>query len=221
MNVDQYFILQQVTHAVPLVIAAVRYSKIDASYRPFILLLLLGFINETINYLSIKLFRTNSISFNIFHIVEFLFLLYQFRLWDFFKSRTFYKALVIFGLLAWVAENFLLSSITVLNPYFRIFYAFTIELIIANRLIYVVNEKRSLAKNAKFLICIGLIILYMYQIIFEGALLSRSPLGTTSILIIRAMGYTDVIVQFMFSWALLVASEKIALAWEKKIKLFE
>jgi hypothetical protein len=221
MNLDQYFILLQVTHAVPLAIAAMRYKKLDASFRPFMLLLLLGLINETISYVSIKLFRTNSISFNFFHIVEFLLLLYQFKIWGFFKSKLFYYTAAVVAILVWAVENFLLSSIMLLNPYFRILYAFVIELIIANRLIYVVNEKTTLTKNARFLICIGLIIVYMYQIIFEGALLSPEPVSRTSQLIIRAIGYTDILVQLLYSWAFLVASDKISFNWETKSQVID
>ena len=216
MNVDQYFLLLQVTHGVPVAIAAFRYKKLDHSFRPFMLLLLLGFINESINYASIKLFKTNSISYNFFHIVEFLLLLYQFKIWGFFRSKVFYNSAAIIAMLAWSTENFIVSNIMVVNPYFRILYAFVIELIIANRLIYVVNEKTSLAKNARFLICIGLIIVYMYQIIFEGALLSPEPPGRTSEFIIRAMGYTDILVQLLYSCAFLVASEKISFNWQRK-----
>ena len=54
MKVDQFFVILQVAHLLPLVIAGIRYSRMDPAYRPFILLLLLGFLNESVNYLLIK-----------------------------------------------------------------------------------------------------------------------------------------------------------------------
>ena len=209
MNVDQYFILLQAAHLIPIGIALIRYSVIDPSYRPFIFLLVLGVVNETINYLSIKLFGSNAVSFNVFHIVECLVLLYQFRIWNFFRSNRFFQVLVSAAVIASFSENFLFSSITVFNPYFRIFYAFLIELIIANRIIYIVNERTSVVKNARFIICVGLIIVFIYQIVFEGALMADPGLGeTSSKLIIKLMGFTDVFVQLLYASALIVAPPK-------------
>ena len=94
-------------------------------------------------------------------------------------------------------------------------YAFLIELIIANRIIYVVTEKTSIRKNAKFLICVGLIIVFMYQIVYEGALLADPGLTeTSSKIIIKTMGFTDVFVQLLYAWAFLVAPGKLDLLWK-------
>lgn len=216
MKVDQFFIILQVAHLLPLIIAGVRYSRMDPSYRPFILLLLLGFVNESINYLLIKKFGSNSVSFNIFHIVECSVLLYQFKVWGFFKDKKIYPVLMAIAVAGWVAENFFYSGMHVFNPYFRVLYAFLIELIIANRIIYVVNEKTNVAKNAKFIICIGLIIVFMYQIVYEGALMADpGQTDTSSKIIIKTMGFIDVFVHLLYAWAFIVAPGKMDLLWKR------
>jgi hypothetical protein len=217
MKVDQFFIVLQAAHLLPLAIAGIRYKRIDPSYRPFILLLLLGFVNETANYLSIKFWGTNSISFNLFHLVECWLILCQFKVWGFFKNKKVYIALLVVTSLAWLVENFIYSTILTFNPYFRILYAFLIELIIANRIIYVITEKTSIVKNAKFLICIGLIIVFMYQIIFEGALIADPDFaGNSTNIILTSFAFMDVFVQLLYAWAFAVAPVKMALLWNKK-----
>ena len=215
MKVDQFFLILQVAHLLPLAIAGIRYHRMDPAYRPFILLLLLGFINESVNYLLIKKFGTNSVSFNIFHIVECSVLLYQFSVWGFFNDKRIYFALLISAAVAWTTENFLYSSIRFFNPYFRVLCAFLVEVIIANRIIYVVAEKTSIAKNAKFIICVGLIIVFMYRMVYEGALLADPVLTeASSKLIIKTMGFTDVFVHLLYAWAFLVAPGKFDLMWK-------
>ena len=215
MKVDQFFLILQAAHLLPLVIACVRYHRMDPAYRPFILLLLLGVINESVNYLLIKRYGTNSVSFNLFHIVECAVLLYQFNVWEFFSDKRIYFALLGSAAAAWTMENFLFSSIRIFNPYFRVLCAFLIELIIANRIIYVVTEKTSIAKNAKFVICVGLIIVFMYRMVYEGALLADPGLTeNSSKLIIKMMGFTDVFVHLLYAWAFLVAPGKFDLMWK-------
>jgi hypothetical protein len=217
MKIDDFFIILQIAHLVPLAIAGIRYSRIDPSYRPFILLLLLGFLNETANYISIKTIGANSVSFNVFQIIDCCILLYQFKAWGFFKNKNVFLTLIIVALSVWVTENFIYSSILTFNPYFRVSYAFLIELIIANRIIYVVTENTSIIKNAKFLICIGLVIMFMYQIVFEGVLISDPSMGTdASKLIIKSFGFMNVFVQLLYAWAFAVAPAKLELLWTKK-----
>ena len=210
MELTSFFLLMQFSSLVPVAIGIIRYRKIDPSYRPFVLWLTLGFINESVNYILIKLVGTNVISFNIFQLIESVLIIYQFRVWGFLKDKPrLLNWIGIIFIIAWITQNLVYQKIFAFSPFFRIFYAFIIVLLIVNEIIYIANETSNVFKNAKFIICTTMIIFFIYQILYEGALIiSSSQVKNSSNMIIEYLGYVNAFLNLLYAWALLVIPKK-------------
>jgi hypothetical protein len=155
----------------PLIIGLIQLRKIDRGYQLFVFLMLMYLVNETISLICKKVFATNAINFNLFSLVEGLFINYMFYTWGFLKNQK--KAFLFLQLgitLLWVIENLVFLRITEFPPYYRLVYSFIIVLLSVNQINYlIIHDSRNLLKNAQFLICIAFIIFFMYQILYEIA----------------------------------------------------
>jgi hypothetical protein len=216
MTVFLLFLSMQVARLIPLLIGIIRWKKIDPSYKPFIVLLALGLINETISYVLIKTIGTNVIPFNIFQIVECLVILYQFRVWGFFRKNYYFYGAAFAFITFWITQNLVFKGIFNFHPYFRVFYAFTIVLIILNRIIYVANENMNVFRNAKFIISTGFVIFFIYQILFEGALIANTTVEEQKRnIFIKLFMFMDIIMNIIYIWAMYIAPGKRDFAWNK------
>lgn len=159
----------------PLIIGLIRFRKVDRSYQLFIYLMLMYLVNETNNFLSIKLFRTNAVNFNIFSLIEGLYVFYIFHLWGFLaKQKKLFLFLQIGITLLWVIENIVFLKITEFSPYYRLVYSFIIVLLSVNQINFlIIHDSKNLLKNGHFLICVAFLIFFMYQILYEGAYFIR------------------------------------------------
>ncbi len=150
-------------------IGAVRFKKILSMYRPFIYVVWAGLINEMVSTLAIKLYKDDTINNNIYTLVDFTLLLWLFYSWDELgRKKRLYQVVLAAGLLVWLGDNLILHSLNTISSYFRIFYAialvyFSVEEL--NRLLF--TQTRRLAKNAKFIICVALLVFYAYKAVFE------------------------------------------------------
>jgi hypothetical protein len=218
MSVFQLFLLMQFARLIPFLIGVSRWKKIDPTYKPFIVLLGLGLVNESISYLLIKVIGTNVIPFNVFQIVECLVLLYQFRVWQFFRKNYYFYVAAGAFIAFWIIQNLVFGGLQNFYPYFRVFYAFTIVLIILNRIIYVANENTNVFRNAKFIISSGLIIFFIYQILFEGALIANTTVEEQERnIFIKLLGFMDIMMNVIYIWAMYIAPGKRDFAWNKNI----
>ncbi len=90
--------------ALPAIIGAVRFKTMIKSCGPFLLFLWLGLLNETLSLILIYTVGNNLANSNIYVLLEFLILLYQFYLWNGENS----KKLLLFislGILVWTAVS--------------------------------------------------------------------------------------------------------------------
>jgi len=70
----------------------------------------------------------------------------------------------------WILENIVWWKIISFGPVFRFVYSFILVLLSVNEINYtIVRENKNLLKNARFLICIGFIVYFLYQILYEGS----------------------------------------------------
>src|SRR5580765_6155860 len=97
----------------PIIIGLIRFKTIKAEYLPFFLLLIIGVITEGISFLLIEKNTSNAIPTNIFVLIEWLLLTYQFYVWGFLKKkkRVFFL-LFSFPILVWIVENLVFRKIT-------------------------------------------------------------------------------------------------------------
>lgn len=156
----------------PLTIGLIRYKRIKNEYRPFLLVIMLAVLSEVFSYITIKLYKNNAVVSNVYYLLECMLLLYQFYRWRFHTNpRPWYWVIPAVYLVVWITENLVFMKITGFSPVFRIGYSFLLVVLSINEINYLItHENRQLFRNARFLICIGFIIYFLYQILFEGSL---------------------------------------------------
>lgn len=150
------------------IIAIVRFKQIPEKYRPFVYLIWIGCINEVISvYLAFR-YHNNIICSIIYTLIESLFFLWFFKKLKLFDGRNkkWLYFLVVLFVGIWIANSFFTDSFaTDITYYFDIVYAFCLVILsirVINNLLF---TERDLIKNPAFLICIGLVIFFTYQII--------------------------------------------------------
>ena len=164
-----YFINILLNHSIliPAIIGGIRFRSIAHAYYPFIFLMWLGLLNETLSLILIYTIRSNAVNSNIYVLIEYLVVLVQFYTWNnsFIKRYYFFAGL---GLIVWIADNFLIHAINDNNSIFRIFYSFIIVFFSIDQINkLIINERKSLIKNAVFLICSTFFIYYSCKAFVE------------------------------------------------------
>lgn len=151
------------------IIACWRFRTIHPVFRPFIYCTWLAFVNEILSISMVKAIHSNAVNSNIYVLLESLLIVWQFRKWGLFERyKIIFRSILVVLLLAWITENFIVSSIGHFSSWFRIFYSFIIVLLsisLLNRLI--LREKGLLLKNPIALICLTFIIYYTYKVLVE------------------------------------------------------
>lgn len=173
-------LLLSFTVVIPLIIGLVRLEHIRASYQPFLAYLLLAFTSELVSFLCVKFANSNVISANIYTILEACLILYLFYTWGFLKKRPWLMAiLTLLYIGVWTGENIIMGKIDRdFCSYFIMLYSLVTVLLCINEINSLLIEyNRNLFRNAKFLICLGLIIMGVYSLIVEGTLLIDTENG--------------------------------------------
>lgn len=155
----------------PLTIGLIRVRKIETSYQPFIVLIALGLLTEIASTISIRVFGTNAVVTNVFFLLECLLILYLFYCWRFnARPRKWHRIVPLVLVAGWIVQNLVLYKIVEFSPFFHVAYSFIIVILSINEINYLItHENRQLLKNAEFIICLGFIIFFIYQILYEGS----------------------------------------------------
>ncbi len=153
--------------AIPIIVGSIRYRHLPASYRPLLLVLLIGLLNELVCYCFF--YANNAVPNNIYLLAEFLILAHQFRRWKNILRNTWVYRTIIFALTAlWITEDLIFRKIVVFSPWFQIIYSFVLILMAVSQLNWlIVNERGNIIKNPIFIICFGMIIFYSYKVLTE------------------------------------------------------
>ncbi|MGN6195276.1 MAG: hypothetical protein ACTHOB_10080 [Ginsengibacter sp.] len=150
------------------IIGIIRFQSIIRDYYPFIFIIWLGVINETLSLIFIFTLGSNTVNSNIFVLLEYLLVVYQFYKWND-KGLKKYVILALLGLAVWSADNLILNSIHHNNSLFRAFYSFLIVFFSidqVNKLI--IYERGPLLKNPMFIICITFLLYYGFKAFVES-----------------------------------------------------
>jgi hypothetical protein len=192
--------------AIAAIIGLVRINKIDRTFIPFIILMFLGLLNESLSSFLIRKGYSNAINANIYSLLEAILITIFFRKLGLFdRAKKMYSWLLLLFIAVWVTENFIISKITVFNSYFNITYSFAVVLMsitMINRVI--IEAKKGLLTSPVFLICIGFTIFFIYTALIEifwvyG--LNSSPEFSTSVY--RIMTYINLLVNLIYALAIL------------------
>ena len=190
----------------PLVTGLVRYRRISRTYRPFFLLIVIGCFTEIISYIVVKIFRNNMPVVNIYYLIEWLIIAWQFHVWGFLRQkRRIFFGLLLFSVLFWATENLLFQGIMHVKPYFLFFYFFLTVMLSINEINFMItHQSRSLFRDPRFLICIGLIIYFLYMIIYYWAFeISKYGQPEMMVRINYFMAYVNVVTNVIYALAFL------------------
>lgn len=206
------FLLSQ-SILLPLIAGLIRFRRLGRRYQPFFGLILIGVIAEISSYLMIQGHNgSNAIPDNIFVLFEWTLIALQFHVWGFLKQkkRLFYAFLMATSLF-WVIENLVFKNIITFSPYFRFFFSFLIVLLSVNEINFMItHDNRNLFRNPTFVICIGFIIYFIYNILYEWAY-QVSSFGASEITstIIYLMAYVNILINIIYAIAFLLVPAKV------------
>lgn len=149
------------------IISIFKFAQIRDTYRPFIYLIWMGCITEVLSTYFAYVYHNNLVIGAIYRLSESLFLLWFFSKLGIFKNqkKVLYLLVAVF-IIIWLADNFFSSRFSSrLTFYFDIVYALSVVLLSIRAINNLLFTEKELLKNPTFLICIGLIIYFTYQII--------------------------------------------------------
>ncbi len=167
----KYFLLNEISSfsiLISVLLAFIRYKAGYALYRPFFWFIWIGAFNDTLSVWLVLQHKLNTITSNIYVLVEFGIILTLFNHWKEGLFRKRFVLLLAIGMLVWFADNFLLHTLRTTNSIFRVYYSVVILFLSighVNQL--VVQEKESLLRNPTFLICLAFIFFYSFKAFIE------------------------------------------------------
>ena len=203
-----YLFLLSETILLPLIIGLVRLRRLKrSSYQPLFTLIVLGAFWEVLNLYLIRVRSVqNVVTLNIFFLLEWLLIAWQFRTWGLLRGRnSLFYVIVAIPCLVWVIECLVLRQIFYLAPYYHVLYCFLIVIFSVNIINFMItHDYRNLFKNPTFLSCIAFIIYFIYWIVFNWAYQTSLKGATeTTSFIIMIFGYINALTNIIFAIALL------------------
>jgi hypothetical protein len=147
-------------------IGAIKFHQIRNIYKPFIYLIWVGCFNELLSSYLINNGNYTIINSSIYGLCEVLFLLWFFRKLGVLKNNALHYSLIALFVTVWVIESFFANEFgTQFTSYSDIVYSFTVVLCSIRAINDLLFTERDLLKNPTFLICMGLIIFFTYEIV--------------------------------------------------------
>ncbi|MET0394216.1 MAG: hypothetical protein ABW019_13810 [Chitinophagaceae bacterium] len=196
----------------PCLSGLIRLPAIRPLFRPFIALVTIAAVTEVISFITIRMDGNNSAIINVYSLVEYALILCQFYCWRYQAlTRRWYPWLGLLLAVGWVVENLVTGSIHQVGPVFRVGSAFILVILSVNEINYlIIHENRNLLKNARFLICMGFVIYFLYQILLEGSFyISQQENNVTANKIIELFTYVNLMVNIIYGIAVWFIPKKI------------
>ncbi len=204
MSETSYLFLFSLTIVFAAVIGAFRYRNMDPAYKPFVWYIFISLANELlVGFFLVRAPQHYQVAdWNLFNLFECVVFLIQFLLWHRFVrfSRYFYS---ILGALVtiWIAENFVFSNLFAFNYKFVIAYSFVLALFsiyTLNNIVIILNS--PLFKNPLFIICVSMLIYFVYTIIvFTFLLISKDKALLREVFAIKV--YVNALVNLLYAVA--------------------
>ena len=155
---------------IAMTIGLVRLGQMLRTYRPFVFILVLSFLGEVVNTLMVFYYQTNAVSANVYVLFECYLWLWQFYCWGAFKKKHLHLWMIVSALtVIWMIEHIWMARIGSFSSFFRISYAFILVFLCIDQLNgLIMNERKTLLRNSRFLICLGIVFFYTYKIMIEA-----------------------------------------------------
>ncbi|MCO4291546.1 hypothetical protein NF867_01545 [Solitalea sp. MAHUQ-68] len=149
---------------IALIVGLYKFKKVEKDNNVFILFIFYCSIFDLSSMVLNKLYTNNHVLLNCNILIEFLILNLQFKRWGFYvkRPRAFItlNSFIVFG---WSIEALYTHDLFKLNNYSWALSSFMIVVLAIqqiNQLLF--KEKGNLLFNHKLLICIGLIVIYVF-----------------------------------------------------------
>jgi hypothetical protein len=208
-NLVNFFLSQSIL--IPIIVGLIRIRHFNRHYQPFFLLLLIGFFAELASFIFIDHFnKSNAGVIKIYSLLESLILLYQFYVWrDGRRRQPIFGFLWTTCLIFWVTEVIIFNNFNTFSPYFRVFYAFVLVLLSINQINSMIfNHEGTLFKNPRFILCLGFIVIFLYQIIYEASFFIGSEQSAVANKIIMGFGYINFIINLLYAVAMFFITDR-------------
>jgi len=146
-----------------------KITNISRKFYPFILLIWIAALNETLSVILYKNGYYNIINSNIYSLLESFLLLWFFHELNSFKNNKWIVILLsIIYVFAWSWHNLVLHKFrTQFNSEFIIIYAFPVVLLSVTTINKLLMQKKDILRNSIFLICSGLLIFFTFNVIIN------------------------------------------------------
>lgn len=202
----QFILMGSYSIAIAATIGLIRFRKILRTYQPFIIITIAALLNEVCSSLLIYFHKSNAATTNVLGLIECLLWLWQFKRWQVFKRwRWEFPVVVTLVVSIWAVENIVFGKLFTFSSVYAIAYSFLLVFLSINIVnLQIVQEKRSLFSNPKFLICSGTMIFYTYRILVECFYLlelQESETFLSNIFIILV--FVNIFVNLLFALAIL------------------
>lgn len=190
---------------IPVIMIIILIKRLDKTYYPFYMMILLGFFAELASIVLIHSFKiSNAPVIKIYSLLECCLILYQLYLWkSSTKSNLFFIVLTAICVVFWIVETLVFSNLNTFSPYFRVFYAFIVILISINQInAMMFYHQGPLFRNPRFIICLGFTIFFLYQILYEASFFIDSSKSSVANKIIIGFGYINFIINLWYAVAI-------------------
>lgn len=209
MNFQVFSILASAI-LVPFITGLIRLRSIRAGgFTPVFLYVATGLINSILSYILILHKYPNHTNSNIYILISFLLLLYQFYRWN--KGTTMkYIFLGLAGILVWLIDNPLLHRLNENNSAFRALFSFAMLFFSVEQISKVTfSKRRNLNKLAILFICIGLLVHFSFKCYIETLNLFEANLGTQLVIRLNIiMTFINLVTYALISTAFLCIRTK-------------
>jgi len=160
------------------VIGLFRFKKIIKPYQPFFFFVWVALLCEIISSVRITHNENNVAVTNVYVWVESVILLWLFKNWAVESRSKNYYILIALVSIAWICDNLIFHSVTRLNSVFRVIYSFVLVFLSIDQINkLMVEERKNILLNARFLICLTFVIFYTYKAAFEVFYIVQLPLS--------------------------------------------
>lgn len=211
---DTIFFLLSLSIIFAALLGVIRFRNMEPLYHPFIYYAWMVLLVEIVVYILIskKMYTQTGIILNLFALAEFYLLTLLFHNWGLFKrNKNIFIAIIAFFFLLYVSTLFLRGYTKrnlfsgIIDSFALIFFSITTF----NKMI--LNERINIFKNAKFWICIGMVIYYTCVILVstETITFSKAQISkdfSNSIWQINA--YANLLVNLLYAVAVIWIPQK-------------
>ncbi|HMC85096.1 MAG TPA: hypothetical protein VKI61_06200 [Chitinophagaceae bacterium] len=206
---DTTFFILSLSIGFPAILGIIRFRKMDPAYHPFIYYTCLSLLVEVVVYILLSDKRKDLVGtvYNLFALTEFCLLTRMFYNWGLFKRRkNTFTYIIAFSFLLFIGTLYIRGYdktnyfAQIVNHFALIFFSISAF----NRMI--LNEKNNIFKNAKFWICISIIIYYTYFILMNTEQLSFLNIKRTDAFenkIFQINAYTNVLASLLYTVAVI------------------